>query len=483
MPNPHPKLVKGSRRAIPAQPQRPIKRVIAYIRISKDRETQTSIETQEYEIAQFCKAKRWQIVKTLADPGRSAYKKNVRRPEYDEALEIIERGQADAIVVYKLDRFSRSVADFWDTFQAIIKAGGHFVSVAEAFIDSSNDLANAMLFFVATFAQMESQMKADRAIPMHANQQRKGLVPGGPRPYGYTKVNSADNDGKGARLEICEKEADLIRMAAVHVIKGGSIRGFINQFQPTSSLASKAMTHRGLRRTLLSPTIIGCRVHNGELVQAKKEDGGWDPIISREQWYEIKRAIDGEERKRTGFRPDICHLLTAGLIVCGKCGKSLGTRNWVNKTTREVTMRYLCRDCGPSIDMDIADQIVTAKLFETVTQEVWSSWQTAGMGWDISVLAEIEQAMAMVDKKYHDGKMSMQRWVDNMGTLEAKMEAAQNQEPMDIPAAQSLIDSWEDFDLEDKRRVLSHAFDKIELMPLSLSRDPKRRIQFNGEPS
>jgi DNA invertase Pin-like site-specific DNA recombinase len=482
MANPHPKLVKGSKRTTPKKETRAIKRVIAYIRISKDRETQTSIETQEIAIRRLCEYNGWEVVTVMGDPGKSAYKKGVLRPQYNEAIRMIERGQVDAIVVFKLDRFSRSASEFWDAWQAIKNAGGHFISYSEQ-LDTSSKLAEGMLFLIATFAEMESEMKSDRAKPMHALQQQKGFVAGGPRPYGYDKVNSKDNDGKGARLTINESEAGLIRMAAAHVIDGGSIRGFINKFQPESSQAAKALTHRGLRRILLSPTIIGCRIHDGKLMKADKENGGWDEIISREQWDAIRAAIDGDERKRPGFRPDIAHLLTAGLIVCGKCEKRLGTRNWVHKTTKEKTMRYMCRDCGPSIDMDIADEIVTAKLFDTVTQDVWESWQTAGMGWDSSVLDEIETAMALVDKKYHDGAMSMQRWIDNMGKLEVRKEKATNQEPMDIPIVANLRESWDGFDLEDKRRVITQAFDKIELMPLSLSRDPKLRIQFNGEPN
>lgn len=482
---PRPKLVKGNRRTSPKKERRAIRRVIAYIRISKDRETQTSIETQEIEIRRYCEYKGYEVIRVMGDPGKSAYKKGVLRPEYNQAIRMIETGEADAIVVFRVDRFSRSVEEFWDALKSIEHAGGHFISATEEF-DTTSRLAKALLYLVSTFAEMESEMKSERAKPMHALQQQKGLVPGGPRPYGYDKTTSAENDGKGARLTINAKEAGLIRIAAEHVINGGSIRGFINKFQPKSSQSSKEMTHRGLRRTLLSPTIIGCRIHNGELVQSDIEKGGWEPIIDRAMWDAVRVAIDGDERKRPGFRPDIAYLLTAGLIVCGKCGAKLTARNWVSKAAnsdKRKTMRYMCRECGPSMDMAIADEIVTAKLFETVTQDVWQSWQTSGMGWDAGVMEEIETAMAMVDSKYHAGDMSLQRWIDNMGQLEERKSKALNQEPLDIPIADNLRNSWDDFDLEDRRRVITQAFDKIELMPLSLSRDPKARIQFNGEPN
>src|SRR3982750_954761 len=125
MPNPHPKLVKGSRRTTPKSERRAIRRVIAYIRISKDRETQTSIETQELEIRRYCDFKGWEVVKVMGDPGKSAYKKGTLRPEYNQAIKMIESGQADAIVVFRLDRFSRSVDEFWTALQAIANAGGN----------------------------------------------------------------------------------------------------------------------------------------------------------------------------------------------------------------------------------------------------------------------------------------------------------------------------------------------------------------------
>jgi DNA invertase Pin-like site-specific DNA recombinase len=475
VPNPHPKKVKGSKGTEVVREQRPIKRVIAYLRISKDRETQTSIETQEFEIRRLCEYSRWEVVAVLGDPGKSAYKKGVLRPQYVETIKMIERGQADGVVVFRLDRFSRSAEEFWDAWQAIKKAGGHFVSVSEKF-DTSSKLGEAMLFLVATLAEMESEAKSDRARPMHAKQQRDGLVAGGPRPYGYDKVNSRDNDNKGAILTINEREADLLRIAAAHILAGGSIRGFINEFQPTSSQATKAMTHRGLTRCLTAPTIAGGRIHDGVFVR-----GCWEPILDFDTWTQVQEYLGNEDRKRPGFRPDIAYLLTAGIMVCSKCEHSVSIRNWVDKRTRATSKRYVCRNCGPSINVDIADPIVVERLFEIVPQSKWESWMTSGMGWDASILADIEDKLAAVDTAWSAGKMSTERWMNLTAELNDQKEAAMNNEPLDLPNVPNLREAWPTMSLEDQRRVLNQAIDSVTLLPLSFGRDPQMRIVVKGK--
>src|SRR6185436_1684125 len=217
-----------------------IKRVGIYVRYSnlagRNKESITTLDTQEAGCRAHCLPRGWEVVKVFTDPGRSAFKKNAPRPEYDEALRMIQSGQIDAIVVWKVDRFTRNVYQFNKDWHDIESAGGHFVSVMDQF-DTSIPMGRLMLQLVVGFAEMESQMKSERAIPMHAHLKEHGKVGPGPRPYGYERINS--KNGAGAILKQIPSEARLLQTAANWVLERKSLSSFIHHYQPESSVANK----------------------------------------------------------------------------------------------------------------------------------------------------------------------------------------------------------------------------------------------------
>ena len=87
-------------------------RAVGYVRISKDRDEETSTETQEQSIRAYCTAHGWEVVDVLVEPGRSAYKASrSNRPKFRKARELIDTGAATALVVWKIDRACRDAED------------------------------------------------------------------------------------------------------------------------------------------------------------------------------------------------------------------------------------------------------------------------------------------------------------------------------------------------------------------------------------
>lgn len=87
-------------------------KAIVYVRVSKARGDQQSLTNQERECMAFAESRGWDIVKVFSESGKSAYKRNVKRPMFDQAMTMVERGQASVFLVWKLDRFYRSGSEF-----------------------------------------------------------------------------------------------------------------------------------------------------------------------------------------------------------------------------------------------------------------------------------------------------------------------------------------------------------------------------------
>lgn len=430
-----------------------IKRVVIYIRISKDRENETSTGTQEFEARAHCEVKGWEVIAVCVDPGRSAFKRGVKRPELEQALELVEVGAADILLVWKLDRFTRSVTDFWDYWTRISNAGGAFVSLKDD-IETVTAKGRMMLGIIASFAEMESEMKSERTKSWNDGRKREGATPPGPRPYGYDRTPNT--------LTINEPEAKVIREAAKRILLGGSLKSVIAEMAPTSSRGGKPMTYRGLRNTLLADTTYGYRrAEDGSIIK-----GCWAPILD-EQTYAQMTALLTDPSRRTGTTNQVRHMLT-GIMVCGKadCGDTVGVRNWVNRSKAVgKAQRYQCKSCGNSLWHDDADEAVTAFLMSAVPQEDWQTLKIQGRGYNPAIIAELEDEAESYVAMAQRGTIKPAQLESIMQGINERIASAMGDEALDLPDVANLAESWETMSVTDKRRVLKGVGITITLMP------------------
>ena len=443
------------------QPVSEIKRVLTYARYSAEggRENITTLITQKAEMVAHCELMGWEIVKEFVDVAKSAFKEDVTRPDFDRAIEYLESDMADAIVVWKIDRFVRTLAEFGPTYNRIKAAGKKFVAIKEPF-DTSSPVGESILYVMVGLAQQESQTKSDRSIPMHKFHQSKGLVPGGQRPYGYARTNSVR--GSGGKLTIISKERDLLQTAADWICEGKTLHSFISTYQPESTNANKQLTIRGLKLALTNATTAGLRRDDESKDGSGFTKGCWDAILPREQWEQLRAILNDPDRKVT---PQTARTyLLSGLMQCGECHSACHARNWTNKRTKQQSRRYMCGKCLRSVDMQVADDFVMNALWENVPQSLWQTWQLSGRGWDESIIEEIQSRRIAVDRQFSTGKIDESRWVTMSGDLDEQLFAATNNEPLDIPMVDNLAESWEGFSLRDKQRVMRMAFKQIDLL-------------------
>ncbi len=150
-----------------------------YARQSVDKKDSISIETQ-LEFARK-ESKDGDFIEYM-DKGYSG--KNTKRPAFTKMIADAENGLIHRIIVYKIDRFSRSLLDFANIWEMLAKNGVEFVSVNEKF-DTSTPIGKAMLFILMVFAQLERETISERVTDNYYQRAKTGRWTGGPAPYGF----------------------------------------------------------------------------------------------------------------------------------------------------------------------------------------------------------------------------------------------------------------------------------------------------------
>ena len=177
-----------------------------YARQSVDRMDSISIESQ----IDFCKYEaRGGEYRVFQDKGYSG--KNTDRPNFQIMLEAIRRGEVKRVIVYKLDRISRSILDFATMMAEFQDNGVEFVSCTEKF-DTSTPMGRAMFNICIVFAQLERETIQQRVTDAYISRSRKGFYMGGRVPYGYQLETYTIDGKKTSRYTIVPEEAKIVKV-------------------------------------------------------------------------------------------------------------------------------------------------------------------------------------------------------------------------------------------------------------------------------
>ncbi len=177
-----------------------------YTRQSVDRMDSISVESQ----VEFCKK---EVVtgqfKVYTDKGYSG--KNIDRPAFSEMLSDIRAGKIRRVIVYRLDRISRSVLDFANVIDIFKRHHVEFVSTMEKF-DTGTPIGKAMLMIVTVFAQLERETIQQRVIDAYASRSKRGFYMGGRVPFGFTLKDTVIDGIRTKMYEPIEHEAEVVRL-------------------------------------------------------------------------------------------------------------------------------------------------------------------------------------------------------------------------------------------------------------------------------
>lgn len=222
----------------------------------------------------------------------------LERPAVQRLLADIDAGRVDRVIVYKVDRLTRSLADFAKLVERFDQAGASFVSVTQSF-NTATSMGRLTLNVLLSFAQFEREVTAERIRDKIAASKKKGMWMGGVAPLGYR--------AKDRTLEIKDAEAETVRTIFALYLELGSIRKVLTQLDRmelrTKRRAGLNGTARGgakygrghLQHLLTNPVYIG-RIRHKE----KTYDGAHDPIIDQETWDAVQELLTQQSAKLRG---------------------------------------------------------------------------------------------------------------------------------------------------------------------------------------
>jgi len=177
-----------------------------YARQSVEKADSISIESQ----MEHCKYEaRGKPHKEYVDRGYSG--KNTNRPAFEEMLADIKQGKISRVIVYKLDRISRSILDFTNMMETFQKRNVEFVSSTEKF-DTSTPIGRAMLNICIVFAQLERETIQKRVRDAYDSRSKRGFYMGGRIPYGFSKTDTIIDGVKTSMYVLIPEEAEQIRL-------------------------------------------------------------------------------------------------------------------------------------------------------------------------------------------------------------------------------------------------------------------------------
>jgi site-specific DNA recombinase len=234
----------------------------------------------------------------------------LERPALRRLLADIDAGKLDVIVVYKIDRLSRSLMDFARLVEAFERKDVTFVSVTQSF-NTTDSMGRLMLNVLLSFAQFEREVIGERIRDKVAASRKKGIWMGGWIPFGY--------DLKNRKLIINESEAKIVRRIFDRFIKSGSpltivaelgAQGIVNRY-------GKPIDRNAIYKLLHNRVYLGEAVHKGVAYPGEHE-----AIITRSIWDRGQAILNEHSSTRRGRTRADTPALLRGLIF-GPTGRAM----------------------------------------------------------------------------------------------------------------------------------------------------------------
>ena len=278
--------------------KKPIKRCAIYTRKSSEEGLEleyNSLHAQRDSAEAFIKSQKhegWQVVKEGYDDGGISGG-HMDRQALQRMLCDLKAGKIDVVVVYKVDRLSRSLADFAQMMKIFDAHEVSFVSVTQQF-NTSSSMGRLTLNVLLSFAQFEREVTGERIRDKIALSKKKGRWTGGMPPLGY--------DAQGGKIILNIEEAEVVKQCfKIYLESSGLIEATntLNQRGMRTKhyislkgrvYASKPWIAKLLHRVLTQPIYYGMVQHKGELFEGEHE-----AIIDIVTWEETKRKLKRQQ--------------------------------------------------------------------------------------------------------------------------------------------------------------------------------------------
>ncbi len=379
--------------------------VAIYCRQSVDKKDSISIEQQE----KYCKNRIDENIpcKTYKDKGYSGG--NTNRPCFNELMKDIKNGKITKVIVYKVDRISRSLKDFVDIYSDFEKYNVEFESCSEQF-DTSTAMGKATLQIIMVFAELERNMIKKRVTDNFYERGKKGLFLAGVAPYGYNKVPAVIDGINTHILEINEEQAEIVRYIYKEYAANKSLGYVVKKLNNKGYKTNRGNTFDSgaVRRILRNPVYVradadvymyleskgakinqpiddfigvyGCTVYSNrksknrskfstyenENVQLNQHEG----IIDSDLWLSIQNELN--KNKPISNSGKGTHTWLTGLTKCGYCGLGVSVVNGQRNGKRYINCggrkKKACYERTSAITFDDIEDAVKEELINHIKE-------------------------------------------------------------------------------------------------------------------
>lgn len=433
-----------------------------YIRVSTDAQYEEgySVEAQKQKLEQYCKLKDIENYRCYIDGGWSG--SNINRPEIKRLIEDIRCGRVGAVIVYKLDRLSRSQKDTVYLLEDVfIPNNCAFISLNENF-DTSTPYGKAMIGILSVFAQLERENIRERTRMGMFERVRSGLWMGGGRvPFGY------DYD-REKNILVPNEKAQQVRQIFDLYLQG----------YPTTQLAEMfdVSGDQHISAILSRETYLGRIKFRGEVIENCHE-----ALIDEDTFLRVQ-----EERvRRSSGRGGAFYLLT-GLLYCGRCGAKMRYQKWgrglkIYCYSQQKSKPSLVRDpeCdNVRYDAHEVETAVLSDLFGKTDDITASSEQPQVKAGAMQILKQKYDAQTVRLKRLYElyadsgDKLLLEAIEKNKSELDKlsrSMEREEKQHTLSKQLAEKrkavngLRSSWENMTCAEKRQAVRICINRIVL--------------------
>jgi len=455
-----------------------LRRAALYIRVSTQEQAQEgySVGEQKERLIAYCKAQDWIIADIYVDGGYTG--SNLNRPGIQQLIS--DTDKFDLVLVYKLDRLSRSQRDTLYLIEEVFLPNNvDFISMQESF-DTSSPFGKAMIGLLAVFAQLEREQIKERTKMGRLARAKAGFYHGG----GYIPIGYDYEDGK---LVINPYEAQQVQKIFEWYLAGMSLTAIMEQLQDEgyTNRYSSYNSWSSIRYILGNETYLG-RIHFGDVLV----EHAHEPIITEEQ-FEAVQVMRGKRRKKYGMTAFKSKYLLTGLLFCGKCGgryylRNSGKYRYYSCYSRSKQMKQMIKDpdcknkhwkaeeLEPIIDAKIREVLHSPELAADIAA---SRPQKVPIVQNVKIekrIREIDRSIAKLMELYQKDDIPAEVLGDSINKLYAEKTALQNSItpdpesnvlPFDL-AQELLADAakiWDFADDEQKRRIMQELITKITL--------------------
>lgn len=304
--------------------------IALYERVSTSEQAEHgySIDEQKDRLSKYCDAMGWSNYKHFTDAGYSGG--NMNRPGLQELIKSI--GNISKVIVYKLDRLSRSQKDTLDLLEDIFLPNNvDFISVCENF-DTSSAFGKAMIGMFSVFAQLEREQIRERVTLGREARAKSGKWHGGSVPpvgYDYTDGQLVINDFEAMQIrEIFKLFLDGYTLTEIATALND--RGWIHKYG--------LWQIQRVRCVLNNPVYVGKIRFAGQTA-----NGVHEPIIDEETFEKVSKMLPEKSKTRTFKRRPINESFLVGKLVCGQCGARY--THTISHSGRKVTKKLHYYSC------------------------------------------------------------------------------------------------------------------------------------------